>query len=163
MHLVIFDHRTMCDSSQVTLHSKMFFAYILLHNICIYQTSFGHRKLHFKLRWCKTSACNISEIIFIPFDHLFSQVLSPHEESKCLLEQIKIFQCGGSQICAKNLIWQGHQAVQGDVVGQVWVILSFSKVLEEQMALSDPQVLCIQDLWEEMCWNYHVEYGCNTN
>ena len=64
-----------------------------------------------------------------------------HEELEGLLEQIKIFQCCQSQLCAKNLIWQRHQAVQGDVVGQCWVILSFSKVLEEEVALSKTKVL----------------------
>lgn len=77
-------------------------------------------------------------------------LISSHEESKCLLEQIKIFQCGQSQLCAKSLIRQRRQAVQGDVVGLRWVILSLSKVLEEQVALPDTQVLCIEDLWEDI-------------
>lgn len=76
--------------------------------------------------------------------------MSPHEESKCLLEQIEIFQCGQSQLGAKNIIGNRHQAVQGDVVGQIWVILSLSKVLEEQVALSDTQELGIEDLWEDV-------------
>lgn len=92
-----------------------------------------------------------------------SPLLSPHEESKCLLEQVKIFQSGQSQLSAKSLIWQGHQAVQGDVVGQGWVILSLSEVLKEQVALSDTQELGIKDLWEEICSRYNSEYGYNTN
>lgn len=76
--------------------------------------------------------------------------MSPHEESKRLLEQIKIFQCGRSQLSAKSLIGQRCQAVQGDVVGQGRVILSLSKVLEEQVALFDTQVLGIEDLWEDI-------------
>lgn len=75
--------------------------------------------------------------------------MSPHEESKSLLEQIKIFQCGQSQLSAKNLIRQRHQAVQGDVVGQGRVVLSLSEVLEKQVALFDTQVLGIEDLWED--------------
>lgn len=76
--------------------------------------------------------------------------MSPNEESKCLLEQIKIFQCGQSQGRAKSLIRQGHQAVQRDVVGQGRVILSLSKVIKEHVALSDTQVLGIEDLWEHI-------------
>lgn len=76
--------------------------------------------------------------------------MSLDEELKCLLEQIKIFQCSQSKLGAKSLIRHRHQAVQGDVVGQSWIILSFSKVLEEQVALSDTQVLGIEDLWEDI-------------
>lgn len=89
--------------------------------------------------------------------------MSPHKVSQCLLEQIKIFQCCQSQLSAKHLIWQGHQSIQGDVVGQVWVILSFSKELEEQVPLSDTQVLGVQDLQEEICSGYNSEYGYKTN
>lgn len=72
------------------------------------------------------------------------------EKSKCLLKEIKIFQCGQSQLSAKRLIWQRHQAVQRDVVGQGWIILSFSKILEEQVALSEAQVLGIEDLEKDV-------------
>lgn len=89
--------------------------------------------------------------------------MSPKEESKCLLEQIKIFQCGQGQICTEGLIWQGHQAVQGDVVGLAWVVLSFSQVLKEQMTFSDSQVLGIQDLQEEICSSYNPEHGQETS
>ena len=75
--------------------------------------------------------------------------MSPHEESKRLLEQIKIFQCGQSQLSAEHFIGQRHQAVQGDVVGQGRVVLSLSEVLEKQVALSDTQGIGIEDLWED--------------
>lgn len=84
------------------------------------------------------------------------------DHSKGLLEQIKIFQCGQSQLSAKSLIGQRHKAVQGDVVGQGWVILSLSKVVEEQVALSDTQALAIEDLWDIRCSCYNSEYGQNT-
>lgn len=64
-------------------------------------------------------------------------------KSKCFLEQIKIFHCGRSHICTKNLIRQRHQTVQRDVGGQGRIILSLSKVLKEHMPLSDTQVLGI--------------------
>lgn len=67
-------------------------------------------------------------------------------KSKCFLEQIKIFHCGQSHICTKNLIRQRHQTVQRDVGGQGRIILSLSKVLKEHMPLSDTQVLGIQNL-----------------
>lgn len=76
-------------------------------------------------------------------------MVSVREESECLLKQIKIFQCGQSQLSAKRFIRQRNQAVQGDVVGQIWVILSLAKVLKEQVALSDTQILGIEDLWED--------------
>lgn len=76
--------------------------------------------------------------------------MSFYEESKCLLEQIKIFQCGQSQHRAKSLIRYRHQAVQRDVVRQGWVILSLSKVLKEHVAFSDTQILGIEDLWKQI-------------
>lgn len=90
--------------------------------------------------------------LFCLLDHLLSKVIfmPPHKDSKCFLEQIKIFQCGQSQLCAKSLIGQRHQAAQRDKVGLSWVILSLSKVLEEQVALLDTQELGIEDLWEDI-------------
>lgn len=76
--------------------------------------------------------------------------MSFYEDSKCFLEQMKIFHCGQSQHCAKSLIRQIYQAVQRNIVGQGWVILSLSKVLKEHVALSDTQILGIEDLWEQI-------------
>lgn len=65
---------------------------------------------------------------------------------KCLLEQIKIFQCGRSQFRTKGLIWQRYKTIQGDVVGQVRVILISSKILQEHVSLPYSQEFRVQDL-----------------
>lgn len=113
-------------------------------------------------KYCQVCMYLICWVLSCVLGHLFSVVFSlniPNEESKCLLEQTKIFQCGQSQLSAKDLIWQRHQAIQGDVVGLSWVILILSKILQEQVALSHTQVLRIEDLWEDIrCSNDNSEY-----